>query len=229
MFRRNGVGIHPFHEKFLKGVERVTIKYNTGNHHGRRGDTFGAYGNTYNTGDYCGGHKYGEIILYPRMLSDEETARVEAYLARKWSGIGTPGYGAAKTESLMVSEGATLSIVGDPVETARLSGGGTVDGSVKLTDGGVLAVDSADGGNSVSALEVGGTVDFSAAGTVELVGDAAKLQVGKYLLVKAGQIVSPTSGWNVEGGRKHYFYSISESDGSVYLKVAKSGFTLIVK
>ena len=122
-----------------------------------------------------------------------------------------------------------MSVLGDPVETARLSGGGTVDGSVKLTDGGVLAVVSADGGNSVSALEVGGTVDFADAGAVELSGDAAKLQVGKYLLVKAGQIVSPTSGWNVEGGRKHYFYSISESDGSVYLKVAKSGFTLIVK
>ena len=229
VFRRNGVGIHPFHEKFLKGVERVTIKYNTGNHHGRRGDTFGAYGNTYNTGDYCGGHKYGEIILYPRMLSDEETARVEAYLARKWSGIETPGYGAAETESLAVAAGATLSIVGDPVETARLSGGGTVDGSVKLTDGGVLAVDSADGGNSVSALEVGGTVDFADAGAVELSGDAVKLQVGKYLLVAADEVVPPASGWTVTGGRKHYFYSISATDGAVYLKVAKSGFTLIVK
>jgi hypothetical protein len=163
------------------------------------------------------------------MLSDEETARVEAYLARKWSGIETPGYGASKTESLTVSEGATLSVLGLPVETSLLSGGGTVDGDVTLTEGGVFAVTANAGGTGVSPLEVNGTVDFSAAGTVELAGDAGKLQVGKYLLVKAGQIVSPTSGWNVEGGRKHYFYSISESDGSVYLKVAKSGFTLIVK
>lgn len=201
--------------------------YDTGNHHGRRGDVFGAYGNTYNTGDYCGGLKYGEIILYPRMLSAKETARVEAYLARKWSGIETPGYGAAKTESLAVAEGATLSVLGLPVETARLSGGGTVDGDVKLTAGGVLAVDSSDGGDSVPALEVNGTVDFSAAGTVELSEEAARLAPGKHLLVTADEAVLPASGWTVLGGRGKYDYSVSVADGSIYLAVSRRAVILV--
>jgi hypothetical protein len=227
VFRRNGENIHPFHEKFLKGVERVTVKYNTGNHHGRRGDVFGAYGNTYNTGDYCGGVKYGEIILYPRMLSDEETARVEAYLARKWSGIETPGYGAAKTESLTVSEGATLSVLGLPVETSLLSGGGTVEGDVKVVADGVLNVTGASDG-AVDPLVVSGTADFSDAGAVEIGGVASALEPGKYLLLSADKLVSPEE-WTVSGGRSTCIYSVSVMDNALYLTVARPGMMILVR
>ena len=227
-FRRNGQQIQPFEEKFLKGVERVTFQYNTGYRQGRCGDTFGTYGNSYSAGDYCGGLKYGEIILYPRMLSPSEVARVEAYLARKWSGIETPGYGAAKADVLSVASGATLTVLGLPFETASLSGDGTLVGDVKVTSGGDLVVPVASDGSVGSGLVVSGNADFSSAGTVVLSGHGASLPAGTYLLLTAGSI-TPPSGWTVSGGRRGREYSVSLVGSSIYLTVTKPGMSMLIR
>ena len=228
MFRRNGQQFHPFEEKFLKGVERVTFQYNTGYRQGRCGDTFGTYGNSYSTGDYCGGIKYGEIILYPRKLSQREVARVEAYLARKWSGIETPGYGAAKADALSVASGATLTVLGDPIETASLSGDGTLAGDVKVTAGGELVVPVESDGSVGAGLVVSGNADFSSAGAVVLSGHGASLPAGRYLLLTAGSI-TPPSEWTVTGGRRGREYSVSLVGNSIYLTVTKPGVVLLIR
>ena len=228
VFRRNGEQFNPFERKFLKGVERVTFQYNTGYRQGRRGDTFGTYGNGYSAGDYCGGLKYGEIILYPRMLSSDEVARVEAYLARKWSGIETPGYGAAKADALSVASGATLKVLGLPFETAVLSGAGTIDGDVKVTTGGAVVVDVANDGTVGGGLVVTGDADFSAAGEIALVGSPERISAGKHLLLYADS-VTPASSWTVTGGRAGLVYAVSVEDGSLYLTVKKTGLQIIVE
>ena len=47
--------------------------------------------------DAFGGLMYGEVALYTRMLSTEEIDAAEAYFAKKWFDIDTPGYGSAAT------------------------------------------------------------------------------------------------------------------------------------
>ena len=227
VFRRNGEQFNPFERKFLKGVERVTFQYNTGYRQGRRGDTFGTYGNGYSAGDYCGGLKYGEIILYPRMLSADEVARVEAYLARKWSGIETPGYGAARADTLSVASGATLKVLGLPFETETLSGNGTIDGDVKMTSGGALVVDVAADGTVGAGLVVTGDADFSAAGEISIAGSSDRLSAGKHLLLSADS-VTPASSWTVTGGRTGLVYVVTVEDNAIYLAVQKPGLSIIV-
>ena len=227
LFRRNGEEINPFTTGFLHGLERVTFQWDGA----KRTDTFGTFGDSMSgdkyTGNQWGGLMFGEIICYPRMLSADEIARVEAYLARKWSGIETPGYGAAKAGVLSVASGSTLTVLGLPFETASLSGEGTLVGDVRVTSGGELVVPVASDGSLGSGLVVSGNADFSSAGTVVLSGHGASLPAGTYLLLTADSI-TPPSEWTVTGGRRSSEYSILLEGGSIYLKVTKPGMILLV-
>ena len=120
-----------------------------------------------------------------------------------------------------------MSVLGLPVETSLLSGGGTVDGDVKVVADGVLNVTGASGG-SVGTLVVSGTADFSEAGAVEIGGVASALEPGKYLLLSADKLVSPEE-WTVSGGRSTCIYSVSVIDDALYLTVARPGMMILVR
>ena len=223
VFRRNGELIHPFEEKFLRGVERVTFQYSLG----RRADTFGAYGGSNDKGDYYGGLKFGEIILYPRMLSSNEIARVEAYLARKWSGVETPGFGAASATALNVASGATLTVRGLPFETSALSGGGTIYGDVTITPGGTLFVPVAANGE-IGCLAISGNAILTGCNTLEVSGYTRKAENGKYIVLTADSLVAGSE-WTVVGGRPKTRYMVSVEDNSVYLTIQKPGMSINFK
>ena len=228
-FKRNGEYIHPFEANFLNDVEISTFQYpaSSSNTNPRRFDFIASSQDGYDIGSYRGGFKFGEIIIYSRKLSAVEVSRVEAYLSNKWSGETTPGYGAATADALSVASGATLKVLGFPFETAALSGAGTIDGDVKVTSGGAVVLNVASDGSFDSGMTVTGTADFSASGEIALTGNAAKLAVGKYLLVSAGEI-SPASGWTVTGGRPGMKYTVSVEGNSLYLTVQKPGLSIIV-
>ena len=130
VFRRNGVNVDPFKEKFLKADERVTFA-----HHGdgRKMTHLCMYGGS---GEKRGGLKYGEVALFERRLTADEIASTEAYLAKKWFGIDTPGYGSA-AGAVSVGAGASLTILGSDFSATSLGGAGTVTGDVTLADNGV--------------------------------------------------------------------------------------------
>ena len=223
LFRRNGEEIHPFKTMFSKGVERVTFQYADG----RRCDYIAASQDGYNTGTYCGGFKFGEIILYSRVLSAAEIARVEAYLARKWSGIETPGYGAASADALTVAAGAKVTVLGLPLNTSAISGGGTVDGDISLAANGQITVNVAANG-AVECLSVTGAADLAGGGTVTLSGSVPALLAGTYRIMSADTL-SFGGAWTVAGGLKSNTYALSVSDNALYLTVAPHGLKFILR
>ncbi len=78
--------------------------------------------------DRTGHQRLGELIVYDRILSDDERADIEAYLAAKW-GFGQKSM--TNTASIVLSSEATLSTTGNQyVDT--LSGDGFVDGDITV-------------------------------------------------------------------------------------------------
>lgn len=223
VFRRNAEICNPAIAKFTKGVELVSFRNSTG----RRSDTFGGYG-TSAAGNAMGGIMYGEIILFERKLTDAETLFAEAYLAKKWMGLDTPGYGAPSAAILSVAAGAKLTLLGDePLSARYVKGDGTVDGSIVLSPEGGIRV-TVDGDGTVPCLDVTGTADVSAGGTIEIDGAIKNLDVGIYALISAGNLVIDGE-WKVTGGDGRKRYSATAADGVLYLRVDRPGFGIVIR
>lgn len=221
IFRRNGTAINPFTEPFLKADERVTFVYPTG----RKTTHLGVYGQS---GGYHGGLKYGEVILFERILSDSEIAATEAYLAKKWFGIDTPGYGSA-ADAVSVAAGSTLSILGTDFSVTSLGGCGTVDGDVTIAaNGGIVAVINADG--SVSGPTVTGNVTLNG-GTVTIAGDAESIVPGNYAILNAASVNGSVNSWTVAAPKRKrtYGYAITLTDTAMLLHVYRFGLRAIIR
>ena len=108
-----------------------------------------------------GGLRFGEILLYDRVLTDAERQQTEAYLNAKWFGRASVGY-AAPTLPVV---GRVQSLGGSlHVETGRLAVLGEIQGAdaVSVTGGGKLALTS--GGSTPATYQVtAGTLTLSPA------------------------------------------------------------------
>jgi hypothetical protein len=215
-WRRNGVSINPFVDPYLSGLECLSIRYPAG----RKVVTFGVYGQS---SHIRGGLKVGEILLYDQTLQMEEYLAVDAYLAKKWRGVETPGYGSAATD-VAVAPGAQLTVMGEGFTATGLSGGGVLSGDVALVPGGCLtAVVSAEG---CACLTVAGTLTLSG-GRVAVTGDEAALLPGVYPLLSAQKIVS-SGDWTMPSSRlRRYSLVVTQTD--VSLRVAPHGFRLLFR
>lgn len=69
-----------------------------------------------------GGQRLAEVILYQRVLTDQERRDTEAYLSHKWFGKTLPGYGAPKLNTIQINNANTLRQEGaNPIEIDALS------------------------------------------------------------------------------------------------------------
>ena len=224
-FRRDGETINPCTSYFKGGPERMGFRYPDG----LKCAAFGAYGGSGTCGDFFGGLKFGEIICFERLLSDVEFNRVEAYLARKWFGIETPGYCAPTAGELSVAEGASVKVLGDePLTVTSVSGGGTVDASLVLDQGGsIVAVVGEDG--LIDTLKVTGTADISNGGTVRIEGNVRNVKGGDHILLSAGSMVGGS--WSVEATSlpKNVRLGILVSDTGITLQVRRKGMAIIFR
>ena len=132
-----------------------------------------------------------EVILYDRILDNEEFRRVQRYLQRKWNVIplADPPCGAsvlAADADLTLESGATLDLGlgGETQAVAKV----TVTGPATVTNG-VLRADAyvfgygADG--VLPALTVTSPLDLADA-TLAFEGPARKLEAGKFILAPGG-------------------------------------------
>ena len=217
-FKRNGVDTDPFRATFLKGDERVAFAYSTG----RRMASLGVYGQS---GEYRGGLKYGAVIMYERMLPAAEIASVDAYLAKRWFDIDTPGYGSA-AEDVFVAGGASLTVLGTDFSATSLGGGGSVTGDVTLeSGGGLVAVVNPDG--TIGGLTVDGAVKLSG-GTVTLMGETGNIVPGVYPILQARTLAVGEGSWTLPGGSR-YVFNLSFADDAAYLKVDLHGMRLMFR
>ena len=219
VFRRNGVNVDPFKEKFLKADERVTFA-----HHGdgRKMTHLCMYGGS---GEKRGGLKYGEVALFERRLTADEIASTEAYLAKKWFGIDTPGYGSA-AGAVSVGAGASLTILGSDFSATSLGGAGTVTGDVTLADnGGLVAVVKEDG--TIDGLVINGDISLNG-GAVTLTGAVADIQPGVYTILSANSITNGGGAWTLPVLRK-FSFGLAFTGTEVRLTVAKTGLKVILR
>ena len=218
IFRRNGVAVDPFKATFLKGDERVTFTYSTG----RKTTHLGWYGYS-----ACyGGLKYGEVALFDRVLTTAEIASTEAYLAKKWFDIDTPGYGSA-ADTVTVGEGTSLTVLGSDFSATSLGGGGNVTGDVELTGNGTfVAVVSDDG--SVQTLTVTGTAKVNG-GTITLAGNVGAIKPGSYAIIHADTLQNGGGQWIAPPKTSHNFYTVTVTSDSIYLNVFEKGLRITVR
>ena len=218
VFRRNGSVIDPFEVPFLFAPERFSFRYSTG----RQILHFGAYGQS---SQFNGGLKLGEMILFERELTDGEMADVEAYLAWRWFNISTLGYG-AMANSVCIDTGATLTVLGEGFSATSLSGGGTIDGDVKLAEGGTLTAKITAAG-TLETLTVQGTLALGG-GRLVVEGDERNLPVGEYEIVSANKIVKGEGEWALPESKRRR-YSLQFASDKIVLMVRKPGFYLICR
>ena len=216
IFRRNGVQVNPCSVPYLGGPERVAFRYATG----RRGDMLCCYGQS---SQYYGGLAYGEVILYDRTLSDDEMARAEAYIAKKWFDIDTPGFCAARAGALTVAAGASMTVYGEPLVETTAGGGGSVTGDLVVSNGLVAVVNDA---GAVGSLTVHGRVEIAAAaGEVTFAGAVDHLQPGDYTLLTADELAGGGT-WSVTSPSRRYFCRVRQEGNAVVLTVALRGLTV---
>ncbi len=218
IFRRNGVAVDPFKATFLRGDERITFTYSTG----RKTTHLGWYGYS-----ACyGGLKYGEVALFDRVLTTTEINGTEAYLAKKWFGIDTPGYGSA-AGAVTVADGASLTVLGSDFSATSLGGGGNVTGDVEITSNGTIVAVVADDG-SVQTLTVTGTAKFNG-GTITLAGNVGAIKPGSYAILHADALQNGGGQWIAPPKTSHNFYTVTVTADTIYLNVLEKGLRMIIR
>lgn len=219
VFRRNGMDIDPFSATFLKGDERVTYAHSEG----RKIASLGACGQS---GESRGGLKYGEVIMFERRLTNDEITDVDAYLAKRWFGIDTPGYGSA-AGAVTVADGASLTVLGSDFSATSLGGGGSITGDVELAGGGTLLALVADDG-SVQTLSVAGTAKVNG-GTIALAGDVGAIKPGSYAILQADVLQDGGGQWIVPAKTSHNVYTVTVTSDSIRLNVFEKGLRMIFR
>ena len=151
-----------------------------------------------------GGQILAEVIIYDRLLTDEEVRDTEAYLYKKWFGKALPGYGSPKLNTLQINGGNTVKQLGnEAVEVDSLSvlGGGTV----QVSAGSDVAVKNAAVQGSVALA--GGTFRMSARETPLTPAPQAALHLDAATnLTLSG---SEVARWDDCGGGSRYAFSYS--------------------
>lgn len=181
-------------------------------------------------GRYFGGQEIGEALIYERALSSNDVAVIEAYLANKWFGTALPaGWTGSEIGTLSVAAGATVEIEGgSPLKVSTLSGAGTVQGAVDLSENASLVVPvAADGSTPTLTL---GSVDIGTGANLSFVGEVRKLTVGEHVLVRSSAIhAGDTVGWSVSGLVGGRACTLKAVEGELVAEVSCRGITFILK
>ena len=223
VFRRDGQVCNPAVVGFKRAPELVSFRISTG----RRNDVLGGCGSA-SGGNAMGAIKYGEVILFERELTENETLFAEAYLAKKWFNRDTLGYGAPFVTNLQLSAGAVVKLPDGVVLAAKnLAGGGKLDGSLSLLPGGGITADVAADGTFAS-MQVTGSADLSTGGALTLSGAVNKLTPGLHALLESGSLTTDGE-WSVQGGNPTRKYSVIAQGNTLYLNVRLAGFGILVR
>lgn len=232
LFRQNGVKAYPNEQKFSGGwdvfayraggdvVDRQTCGFGmTANGDGRASY---AYDHTY------GGLAYGEVILYTNFLDAAQVDYVEAYLMKKWKNVDTEGFGPLKVGTLTLDAASSVSVSGDKVIAANVTGAGTVNAGLEISEGAALTASIGSDGQ-VGTLSVAGKLELPTVATLAFAG-SAKPKRGVHVLYSAETLVGDISGWTVTvypGDRG--IYRLFVEDNKVKLEISAPGLSLLFR
>lgn len=172
----------------------------------------------------CGGCRISEQIAFTRELSADERAVLQKYLMRKW--LGTPPGKSKDFVKLSAVAGTALDLGDVYVGSGTLAGGGTI------TAAKVDCVSKLEISGAVDKLTVEGEVAFADVVTVELTGKVRRLDAGVYEIFAADAIANEDSiAFTVTGDEMspNRTYAAYRDGNSIFLKVEKKGFCVIIK
>jgi hypothetical protein len=181
--------------------------------------------------DRAGGQRYGEVVLFDRVLTEAERQKLRAYFNYRWfdrtvagSGVLSGMYArAARAGYTHVQAGATFDLNGFTHKTERLGGRGTVTG-------GTLEVTQAVDVSFDGALTVDGKLVFAPEGQILLPEDW-KGRYGRWKLFDATEIEGDLAQWTVTGTLNGRVYTarLYKEDGAVWVSVSGPGTKIILR
>lgn len=176
----------------------------------------------------------GEQFAFDRRLTAIERAYVQDQMMHKWFGTAETVVWTNRMDEISIAAGATLNLGAKTVcVTDALSGGGTlVCAELQTGESAGLSVDFLAAGDC-DCLKVGGRLSV-APGTVLTVTcrcSRKDVKFGDYpvLAAQGGLVGSENLEFVTEGFPNGTVPSLFEREGVVYLRVAPTGFLLIVK
>lgn len=198
----------------------------------RTPDSFAANAlSAYNYAFSCGGQEIAEVILWERMLSDDEMKQVETYLSAKWFGTARPSdYNGATVGSLTVAKAARLTVEGgSPIVVSSLTGAGTVQGGVAFAANGEIVFPVSDDGSTEPVTA--SSVRLPAALTVRLTGEKTRrLTAGRHVVLESVDIVAGSvCQLTLANPPQNRVCSLKVVDGAIVLDVEKLGMLIILR
>jgi hypothetical protein len=204
-----------------------------------------------------GGQRLAEVILYDRVLSAAERARVEAYLQDKWFARAYGDYVRdVPLSDVRLASTGTLDLTGQTRSVAAVSGSGTVsngilrvtgtldigdgvgdcatlrvDGGLTLAPGAGILFDLVPPAHDSAAVAGALTVEGGGVLTVRLPGQSVGGLIGRVAVATFDTCegAERLASWQVSGLPDHYAVRLAAEGQSVYLVVAAKGTVLIVK
>jgi hypothetical protein len=153
---------------------------------------------------------------------------VEAYLREKWFGVETAGYRGSRIKSLEMEGGAKVAVYGNsPLVVDELSGEGAIEGPVAIAPGGSIKValrpEGEEGALSVGEIALDNEI------SIEFSDDAARLDVGTYVIVSSHKIKEGDScAWVAPKAGKRST-RVRTIDGAVVLDVFAKGSVMLLR
>ncbi len=205
-----------------------------------------------------GGQRLAEVLIYDRVLSDEERLQVETYLQQKW-GFKPIRLSDESLADFTVAAGATLALDGTSQTVQSVCGTGTIgDGTLVVRNGisagtdatpGTLTMDGnlTFGADSVwtidlaadaaDRIDVGGTCTFATPQKVKLNNIDAIADQEEYaqVVMTAGAFVNAAAlakpvfvQTDLPPGKTVSLFSV-QGENNVVLKVSKLGFIILIR
>jgi len=198
----------------------------------------------------CGWQYLAELVIYDRVLTDEERNAVEVHLSQKW-GLGVYKRTAGDASDVELQAGSKLDLDGNDCGLGTLSGSGTVDqvgklrvtkldvgsgaektgaiginGDLILADGATWVVNSLE-----TPLTVCGQLSFEGAMTFDLRGiDLSTLpDNGLVCLATASSAGRMPVRARISAIGTDQSCRLIARDGKVYLRVGAAGLSVIVR
>lgn len=154
--------------------------------------------------DRSGGQRLAEVILYRRVLTEEERRDTEAYLYHKWFNKVLPGYAAPQINTVQVNGWNTLRATGAQAIAADVL---TVAGSATLNVPAGTAVTAQNAGVAGSVYLSGGSLQLSAYQAPLAPAPDATLHLDASTNVTLSG--SEVTRWNDASGGSRYAFSYS--------------------
>ena len=222
-WRVGGKVVDPTSDGLSGGWDIVSMRLKDGAAKSASADGLAYVGGRWQDQWLCGFQRLAEVLIYNRVLTDDEMSGAESYLAQKYGlPIGAVERRFENDLHLVLATGATLDCNGRMRYLASIEGAGAVRGDVTL--GGLVA-----DGSATEWMTVNGTVRIAAGATVELRNVADADGKGFVRILKAAAIEGNLGDVAFSGEVEGLAPQLRVRKGYLGVDLCRKGFILLMR